>query len=185
MTNLIKRSLAKVSSSNKKKFEQVEKNLKASFKNIKEELNDYRESINQNTNEIQANYEYLCRLDSKIDKISERVDEFSMFIQQLTGNKRDYEQFNVSALTSKEQEVFLAIYMSDNEISYKELGRKCGLTENLVVCYVTNLITKGVLITKRYIDNEVLLGIDKEFKNVQAKYNILKINESISHAMIA
>jgi hypothetical protein len=163
----------------------IDGKLKQSFKMIKEELNDYRESINQNTNEIQGNYEYTCRLESKIDKLSERVDELSMFLQQLTGIEKEYEKFTVSSLTTKEQEIFLVVYMSENEITYKELARKTGLTENLVICYVTNLVTKGVMITKRHCENDVFLGIDREFKEVQAKHNILKINETISEAMLA
>jgi hypothetical protein len=173
------------SSTAKEHINSVDDKLKKTFVKIKEELNDYRESINQNTNEIQGNYEYTCRLESKIDKLSERVDELSMFIQQLTGREKEYERFSVSSLTTKEQEIFLTIYMSEREISYKDLARKTGLTENLVVCYVTNLITKGVLITKRYFENEILLGVDKEFKEVQAKHNILNINESVSEAMLA
>jgi predicted transcriptional regulator len=169
----------------KEHINSIDGKLKTTFQKIKEELNDYRDSINQNTNEIQGNYEYTCKLESKIDKLSERVDELSMFIQQLTGKKKEYEQFTVSSLTTKEQEIFLVIYMSENEINYKELARKTGLTENLVVCYVTNLITKGVLITKRYYENEVFIRVDKEFKEVQAKHNILNINESVSEAMIA
>ena len=38
---------------------------------IKEEFDEHLGSINENTNEIQANYEYLCNTDSKIDKLNE------------------------------------------------------------------------------------------------------------------
>ena len=170
---------------NQKKFNITESNIRKAFKKIKDELNEHRDSINQNTNEIQGNYESFCKIDSRVDKLSERIDELSLFIQQLTGTKSEYDNFIVSTLTTKEQEVFMAIYLCDNEISYKEIGRKTGLTENLVVCYVTNLITKGVSITKRYIDGEVRIGIEPEFKKIQTKQNILKINEGVSQSVMA
>ncbi|MBN2458248.1 hypothetical protein JXB31_03915 [Candidatus Woesearchaeota archaeon] len=157
--------------------------LKSAFLKIKEEMDDYRETINQNTNEIQGNYEYICRLDSKIEKLAERMDEITLFIEQLSGRQRSEDKFTVSALTSKEQEVFMAIYLL-NEAGYKDIARRTGLTENLVVCYVTNLITKGVPLIKKYVANEVRLAIDNEFKQVQAKENILKINENISQAVM-
>jgi len=162
----------------------IDNNLKKAFHKIKSELNDHKESINQNTNEIQGNYEYMCRIDSRLDKLSERIDELSLFIQQLTGTESEENKFTVSALTTKEQEVFMAIYMHDDEATYRDIGRKTGLTENLVLCYVTNLITKGVPIIKRYSGSEIKITIDTEFKKLQTKQNVLRINESVSQAVM-
>jgi DNA-directed RNA polymerase specialized sigma subunit len=161
--------------------------LKCAFSKIKDEMNNYRESINENTNEIQSNYEYMCRIDSKINKMSERIDEISMFIQNNATTNSSINQiknqFSVSTLTTKEQEIFMAIYTQD-DVSYKEIGRKICLTENLVVCYVTNLMTKGIPVIKRYDGEEVRLAIEPDFKSVQAKENILGINETITQAVM-
>ena len=46
--------------------------LKGVFSDVKEELEDHLTAINENTNEISANYEYLCEIDSKMDKLNER-----------------------------------------------------------------------------------------------------------------
>ncbi|MFW6013640.1 MAG: hypothetical protein ACOCQG_00540 [Candidatus Nanoarchaeia archaeon] len=152
--------------------------LKDAFSKIKEELNDHRETLNQNTNEIQSNYELLCRLESKLDKLEERVDEISLFVQQKKPDDSS-EQFSVSTLTRKEQEVFMAIYTNEEGVTYYQIGRKTGLTEDLVVCYVTNLIAKGVPLVKRYVATGVLVYLDEEFKRLQAHQNILKISESV------
>lgn len=160
--------------------------IKSSFKTIKEEMNGHREAINQNTNEIQSNYEYMCRLDSRLEKLSERIDELTMIIQKISGIETHNENsYTVSALTSKEQEVFLAIYVLEDKATYKNIARRTGLTENLVVCYATNLMTKGVPITKSYINNEIVIGINKDFRKIQTKHNILKINENITKAVMA
>ena len=152
--------------------------LKDAFSKIKEELNDHRETLNQNTNEIQSNYELLCRLESKIDKLEERIDEISLFVQQ-KDNQDSSKQFYVSALTRKEQEVFMAIYTNEGGVTYYQIGRKTGLSEDLVVCYVTNLIAKGVPLIKRYVATGVVVYLDEEFKRLQAQQNILKINETV------
>ena len=162
------------------KIKMMEGTLKDAFNVVREELDDHREAINQSTNEIQTNYEYLCKLDSKIEKLGERIDELTMFIKQLKGQEQ--KKFIVSRLTRKEQEVFLFVYMNE-EITYKEIGRRLALTEELVRCYIGNLTEKGVPILKKRIGEEELITLDQDFKAVQAKENIVGINEEISHTV--
>jgi DNA-binding CsgD family transcriptional regulator len=153
--------------------------LKNAFMKIKGEFDDHRDSINQNTNEIQSNYEYLCRIDSKIDKLSERIDELTMFMQQDQSSK----DYKVSDLTSREKEVFLVLYANEAELGYKEIARKSGLTENLVICYISNLMTKGIPILKKYVEGDAKLIIDPDFKEYQMKNNVVGINETLSHSV--
>ena len=72
-----------------------EDKLKATFTKIKEEFEDHLDSINENTNEIHSNYEYLCELDSKIEKLNEKLEEIMMFMQHLSkkspkSNKQEF-----------------------------------------------------------------------------------------------
>ncbi len=160
-------------------LDRLRKAVQEGFKTIRDELDEHRESINQNTNEIQSNYEYLCRLDSKIEKLGERIDELTMFSGQ-----QDIGHYNVSGLTTREKEVFLAIYSAHEPISYREIGRRTGLSENLVICYVANLVSKGVPVLKKYMHDEARLFLDPVFKEHQMKSNIIGINESVSHRII-
>jgi hypothetical protein len=153
--------------------------IRAAFKKIKGEFDDHREAINQNTNEIQANYEYLCKLDSKIDKLSERIEELTLFLQQ----KPEQPEYELSPLTTREKEVFVALYSASAPMNYKDVGRRTGLTEELVMCYVTNLITKGVPVQKMCIDNEVRMALEPHFKEMQMKENIVGISESVSQSV--
>lgn len=163
------------------KLQEMEGALKRAFNIVRDELDDHREAINQNTNETQANYEYLCKLDSKIEKLAERIDEITLFIRQLKG--QEPKKYVVSRLTRKEQEVFLVIYTSEDDINYRDIGRRLGLTEELVNCYVENLIMKGVPIIKKYINNELFINLDKDFKAIQAKENLLQITETIGQSV--
>lgn len=163
-----------------KKIKEMEISLKDAFQVVRDELDEHRESINQNTNEIQSSYEYLCKLDSKIDKLGERVDELTMFIRQLQGQKD--KKYVVSQLTRKEQEVFLVIYTNEG-VTVKDIGRRLGLTEELVECYIENLLTKGIPLMKKRVATLTLILLDPEFKSLQTKENILEINETVSQSI--
>jgi len=45
--------------------------------------------------------------------------------------------------------------------------------------YVTNLLEKGIPIQKKYVNTIPHLLLDPKFKNLQAKKNILKIEQKI------
>jgi len=169
----------------------INKKLKNAFNTIKEEFEEHLGSINENTSEIQANYEYLCNIDSKIDKLNEKIDDLQLFINRLA--VKDYKKhnekqvYNHILLTTKEKEVFLALYTMAEEkgpITYKAISRRIGLTEFMVRDYVTNLIEKGIPIIKKYVNQEVYLDIDQKFRHMQAKENLVEINESMAKRFV-
>ena len=153
-----------------------------SISQINEELEDHLIAINENTNEIQANYEYLCELDNKLAKVTERLDQMQMFLQQHGFKVEEKPSFQVKKLTQREQEVFLILYTlgeSKGPMTYLEIAKRTGLTEDLVATYITNMVQKGVPILKRYINNQAHLRLDPVFKQVQAKENILQIEQKV------
>lgn len=154
--------------------------LKLSFNKIKGELDVHLDSINQNTSEIQTIYDYLQDLDLKIEKLNERIDELNMYV----GPKLTEEQLSVD-LTHREQEVFVILYAQEDKITAKDIARKLGFTDEMVNRYVYNLITKGIPVLKQYDGDAVFLYLDLKFKNLQAKKNILKIDESISKQLLS
>jgi hypothetical protein len=165
---------------------QFEEGIKKAFSKVKDEFSEHLLAINENTNEVQANYEYLCELDAKIQKLAERMDELALFVRHpsvVCGS-----EYEVAELTNNEREVFMALYTLINErgkATYADLCRRCGMPEGLVQTYVTNLIAKGVPVHKRYNDKEVLLIMDKAFCELQAKENIVHTNELISEKVIS
>ena len=159
------------------KFSEMHKEVKQAFLRIKNELEDHLEAVNENTNEIQSNQDYLVRLDSKIEKLNERIDEMQLFIQGQSFNEADV-TYEISPLTNREREVFMAIYASEKDMLTADIiSKKLGLTVQMVQMCISRIIRKGVPIIKKYCDNEIFLSLDKNFKRVQAKENILDIDE--------
>lgn len=155
--------------------------IKFLFDEIKEELDEHLYSINQNTNEISSNHEYLCEIDYKINKLSEKIEHIQLFLEQNLGYKTvKMPKFNTKPLTNNEQDVFLVLYTLEERkgaVTYSDIAKRIGLSEDLVCDYITRMIEKNVPIIKRYINNKPLLRLDPQFKRIQAKENILKLNQ--------
>ncbi len=148
---------------------------------IKEELDDHRLSINETTVEVQASYEEIQNLHNKIDKLNEKLEELSLLIK---GRKEENQEFNITPLTNKEKEVFVALYSLNeaNEfITYRQIARKLGLSEPLVSLYVNSMREKGIPVSKRFKGNSVLLKLDDKFRQEQAKNNIVKVNTLLTY----
>lgn len=154
--------------------------LKAEFTKIRHEFEEHLQAINENTNEIAASYQYICELENKLDKLSERVDNLQMYLEANSGiavAKRN--NFDVKRLNRREQEVFLVIYTLEEEkgsITYEDIAKKLNISEQLAGNYVTSIIEKGVPILKRYINSKPYLRLEPEFKTLQAKENILQLS---------
>lgn len=158
----------------------LNKRLRVEFTKIKEEFEEHLQAINENTNEIAANYEYICELESKLDKLSERIDQIQMYLESNSSiviTKRN--NFDVKRLNRREQEVFLVIYTLEDEkggLTYQDIAEKLDISEQLAGSYITSIIEKGVPILKRYINSKPYLRLDPEFKTLQAKENILQLS---------
>ncbi|KHO45722.1 MAG: hypothetical protein QS98_C0008G0026 [archaeon GW2011_AR3] len=154
---------------------------KRDVEKVTNELDDHLSTINENTNELQTNYEYLLELDTKIQKLNERMDEF--FIMLNPNYRRDEAVFT-SPLTKREQEVFLVLYgCNDSLLTYKDISRKTGLPETMVENYVANLIMKRIPVIKMYKNMRTYLRLDEKYRANQAKNDILKLNEAIAERM--
>ena len=148
---------------------------------IKEELDDYRESINENTSEIQSNYETVSNIERKIEKLAERVEQIELLLHE-SGLKKQRDDLPTSiSLTLREQEIFFVLYTLGEtvELTYTDIARKLGLTDDIVRNYITTMIAKGVPVVKRYKSKNVFLVLDNDFRSLQAKKNVIVINDSI------
>ncbi len=152
------------------------------LREIREQLEDHLISINQNTDEIHMNFEEINQLNQKVSKLSERIEELSMKLQ-MSALPRPAERFTVEPLTIREQEVFLVLYTEDDFISQAEIARRLCLPETLVRQFLTSLMERGVSITRKGHDNDVLVKLDQGFKERQAKENIVGISEQLTLAL--
>lgn len=156
-------------------------NLKQAFEGINDEFEEHLEAINETSSEIQENYAYLCELDNKISKLNERIDEVHLILSKITGKKANTNtRFeDIDPLTTMEKNIFLNLYSEEKPITFAELASKVNMPIAVVREYITNLIEKGIPIHKDYLKTRPHISLDKKFKNLQAKTNILKIEQKI------
>jgi len=153
--------------------------LKSEFIRLKQDSEEHLQAINENTNEIAANYEYICELEGKLDRLSERVDNLQMYLEEAGMPAAKRTSFDVKRLNRMEQQVFLVIYTLEEEkgsLTYEDISKKLCISEQLAGNYVTSLIEKGVPVLKRYFNSRPYLRLDPEFKTLQAKENILQLS---------
>ncbi|MBI2137843.1 hypothetical protein HYU12_05015 [Candidatus Woesearchaeota archaeon] len=159
--------------------ERLKQSFTMAFASIKDELDEHRESINDNTNELHANYEYMARIDDKLRKISERIEQIEAITARITGMPiTDNEQTSIR-LTETEKKIFLLLYTeAEKQATYETIA--CYLGEELPIVkeYITTMIEKGVPIRKRFCSGGTCLDIEPEFKEKQAKENILRISQT-------
>lgn len=161
-------------------FKDINNQLHDAFSQIKEEFEDHLVAINENTNEIQSNYEVISEIDQKLNKLSERLDRIEFFLQKEGLETEEKQEFKPVRLSKREQEVFLILYTLEEikgSVTYLDIARKLCLTEDIVASYISNIIQKGVPIIKRYIANQAHLSLNPKFKALQAKENILQIEQ--------
>ncbi len=171
-------SLKKLTNPIKSLFNSQE-SLKKSVDDLKEQTEDHLQAINESTNEIHSNYEYFLEIESKLNKLAERVDEISMLI----GLNQNQKTKELPKLTTVEKEVFLALYSLCEEkeyTTYREISKAVKLSETLIMNYITILIEKGVPIIKSYSNDITKLKLSSYFKTLQTKKDILKINADYS-----
>ncbi len=155
----------------------VRAELGLALKGVRDELDEHLDTINQATEEVQANYEYLYRLDDKVDRLGERIEQLALLLKNSGMNVSNVEHENVE-LSEQEKEVFLVLYTAgDGLLSYREIADGVRESEFLVRGYITNMIHKGVPIKKKYVNNEARVHLDKRFKEHQAKTNFLRISQ--------
>jgi DNA-binding NarL/FixJ family response regulator len=127
----------------------MQKEIRTAFKAVREEMNVHLDTINQNSSEMQSIYEYMNELDSKIEKLNERIDAIQMVV-----NPEQDDSFSIE-LTHREQEVFVVIYTESGVISAKEISKRLGFTDEMVNRYVYNMISKGVPLLRQYVNGDI------------------------------
>lgn len=154
--------------------------LKKAFSEIHEQFEDHLTAINENTNEIQASHQYIAELDTKLEKLNQRLERIELFLQKERGLEIEKKPvFNIKPLTKREKEIFLILYTSEEKkaLTYLDIARATALTEDIVSSYITSIMRKGVPLIKKYINSKAFLRLDPVFKALQAKENILKIEQ--------
>lgn len=156
----------------RKEVERIRHDMQSSLHIIREDLDEHLDSINQGTDEIKQNYEYLATVESKIDKLAERIERIEILLSPKA-------HMTTIELSSREQEVFIIMYSSSEKMTRKMLARRLGFTEEMVGGYLANIIAKGVPVLRQILDGEEHFFLDMRFREMQAKHKIVPLNEAI------
>ncbi len=137
---------------------------------IKKILEDHFFSINENTSEIQALFDYLQELETKWDKISQRLDQLQLSQGQMVPKPV------ISPLNRMERKVFLTLYTEEIPLSYKEIAVKADIPLALVPECLSTLISKGIPFQRSLFNNQLFLKLEPVFKELQAKENVVNLS---------
>ncbi|HME87228.1 MAG TPA: hypothetical protein VKE88_02350 [Candidatus Nanoarchaeia archaeon] len=152
-------------------LKQYDVTIRAAFKAVKDEMDDHLASINENTDEMQAFAAHLDDLDIKFEKLNEKLDEMRILLSKTVS------QNNGFSLSDSEKSVFMVLYaVEQTPLSYGDIAMRTGLTELAVKAHIFSMINKGIPILERDIDGSSYFRLDKKFKELQAKDNVLKID---------
>ncbi len=155
------------------KIKHVEKGIEQGFSKVKDEMTEHLDAINQNTTELTATYQYIGSLEAKLEKLNERIDELTLAVK---GSETvDYS----IDLNLREQEVFLALYMSAEPLCIEEMAKQLGLTADLIGVYINKLVLKGVPLLRKSVNELTFFSLEANFKNVQARKNVVEVSESV------
>ena len=166
-------------------LESLKQRFEAALSGIREEFDDHRESINDNTYEIEANYELLCKLESKVDRLQQQFEQLQLSISKFLETASASSVHEGIDLDEREKEVFLVLYTADKPLTYKEMAASVKESEFLVRGYITNMIEKGVQVEKRYVNDTAFISLDRAFMDRQAKENIVKLSQRTLTGILA
>ena len=144
--------------------------MKQEFNLIRRQLEDHLSAINENTSEIQALLDYLQEIESKIEKVLQRMDLLQLQDGHLKGKPV------VEPLTQIEKKIFLVLYTEENPLTFLEMAEKTGLISSLIPDYISSMVHKGVPLQRSSFNDRLFFKLDPKFKEAQAKENIINLS---------
>lgn len=149
---------------------------------MRDELDDHRLAINENTSELSDVYEFMNELSRKLDKLAERLDDIALRTQGEKAKKA----FELQPLSSKEKEVFLALYTLTEAqpfASYDQLAKRSLQAKDIVSAHIASMIEKGVPVHKKLDKGMMFLTLDPLFRQLQAKENLVGLDAPLTSWM--
>jgi len=140
------------------------------FAAIRKRLEEHLAAINDNTAEVQALFDYLQELEIKMEKISQRVDQTQLSL----GIPKP--RVSVAPLNQMERKVFLVLYTGESLLTYQEISDKAELSVSIIPECISSLIQKGIPFRRSFFENQLFVGLESGFKELQAKENIINLS---------
>lgn len=154
----------------KKSLLEIEEKFRKNLASIRQELSEHLSAINENTGELQSFFDYLQEIEQKLDKLSQRLDQLQL--QSNFPKEKPY----IAPLNTTEKKLFLTFYTEGNPLSCLELSQKSGVPLSIIREFLTSLSQKGIPLTRAFLNNQTCYQIDPQFKEWQAKENIINLS---------
>ncbi len=138
--------------------------------NINQALEEHLGAINDNSLEIQSLFDYMREIEVKMDKISQRLDQL-----QLSTDKQ-LEKYTITPLDKTEMRVFLTFYTEEQPLTFQEISKKVNLPYTMIPDCLSALTQKGIPLQRSYFKNQLFIKLDPQFKELQAKENIVNLS---------
>ncbi len=142
------------------------------IENINQALEEHLGAINDNSLEIQSLFDYMREIEVKMDKISHRLDQL-----QLASDKTP-EKISVMPLDKTEMRIFLTFYTEEHPLTFQEIAQKVNLPYTMIPDCLSALTQKGIPLQRSYFKNQLFIKLDPQFKEMQAKENIVNLSLS-------
>lgn len=137
---------------------------------VRKALEEHLYAINENTTEIQVMFDYLQEVETKVDKLSRRLDQLQLS-QDLPADKP-----LIRPLNHLEKSFFLILYTEENPLTIEELASKSTNSPALAAECLSSLAHKGIPIHRSFTNNQFFFSIEKQFKELQAKENVVNFS---------
>ena len=111
-----------------------------------------------------------------MDRLTERLDDIELLLNPKFKD-RNY------SLSKHEQEVFVALYVG-KRLTLNQIAKRIGFTTDMVNNYLINIIGKGVPIQKEIVEDLLVFSIDPDFRDLQARRNLLNIDPKVSQQVV-
>lgn len=77
----------------------------------------------------------------------------------------------------------MALYVGKS-MTLGQIAKRLGFTNDMVNNYLINLIGKGVPIQKEIVEDLLVFSIDPDFRDMQARRNLLNIDPRVSKQVV-
>jgi hypothetical protein len=74
----------------------------------------------------------------------------------------------------------MVLYTMEDPVTASEVGRRLGLTVEMVERYLSNILERGIPVLKTFVSGKVYHSLDLKFKQLQARRNVLNISSELS-----
>ena len=138
------------------------------FVKVKKAIEEHLFAINENSLEISSLFDYLQDVEEKMDRLSARLDQLQL--SSVPSEKK------IGSLTERERLLFAQLYTAEKALSYHDLAKRCNCSHSEVSSGINSLASKGVLFSRQLLHKKMLISLDSNFKERQAKENLVNLS---------